>query len=100
MKRTGDLSKEKEMDRMKHRLLLLAGLCPLVALPAFAQAGPNDYDLKLIADKNILRQGDEVVIDATVAVRKPGVLGWSFGVEHDEGLLEVISATTVGSDVP
>ncbi len=95
------------MSRLNHDHFLLAGrliltmLCPLVGGMAFGQAGgPNDFDLKLIPDKKIVRQGDELNIDAAVAVRKAGVLGWSYGVEHDKGLFEIISASIVGSDLP
>ena len=62
--------------------------------------GPDDYDLKLVPEKKILRQEEELTVNSTVVVRKAGVLGWSYGVEHDETLLEIVSATTVGSDVP
>ncbi len=64
------------------------------------KAGPEDFDFKLIPERKIYRQGDEVAVEAIIAVRKEGALGWSYGVDHDENLLDVLPPTTVGTDVP
>src|SRR5262245_56985940 len=94
--------KEIEMNRASCRLLAIAmSLSPLLAGAALAQVGgPNDYDLKLVPEKKLLKQGDTVAINSTIAVRKPGVLGWSYGVKHDPALLDLTDVTTEGTDVP
>ncbi len=64
------------------------------------EAGPEDFDFKLIPERKIYRQGDEVAVEAIIAVREEGALGWSYGVDHDESLLDVLPPTIVGTDVP
>jgi hypothetical protein len=81
-------------------LLCLAGLIALSSDFLQAQAGPQDFDLKLIPQRKVFRQGEDVLVDSVVTVRATGCAGWSYGVLHNPQLLEVVSATTVGSDVP
>ena len=95
------MNQNKQRDILQAGRLILTMMGPLLTGIVYGQAGgPNDFDLKLIADKKIVRQGDEFNVDAAVAVRKPGVLGWSYGVEHDKGLVEIVSASIVGTDLP
>lgn len=94
------------MNRNFRGLFLLAGLAALLAQlgplgVARAQApGPADFDIKLMPARKILRQGEEVSVESTIAVRRAGVSGWSYGVDHDEALLDLLSATIEGTGVP
>jgi hypothetical protein len=87
------------MDRMLNRVLFLTALATFVAGTLSAAAGPQDFDFKLVSKKS-LRQAEEFTVDSAIAVRASGVQGWSYGVKHDAAYLDVLSATTVGSDVP
>ena len=83
------------------RALLLAGLITLPAVLLRAQdAGPGDFDFKLVPSTKSLHQGDDVSVDALVSVRKAGAQGWSYGVTHDAAVLDVTLATKDGGDVP
>jgi hypothetical protein len=93
-------SKENEMNRKRIQVLILSAFGLLVAGMLQAAAGPTDFDLKLIPAKKTVRPGDDLAVDAVIAVRQTGVQGWSYGVKHDAKYLDVISATTVGSNVP
>jgi hypothetical protein len=87
------------MDRMLNRVLLLAAIAALAA-GSLSAAGPQDFDFKLLSSKKSLRQGEEFTVDSAIAVRAAGAQGWSYGVKHDPKVLEILTATTVGSDVP
>jgi len=81
-------------------LFLLAGFLALGPSLVLAQATPQDFDIRLVPQKKTFRQGEDVLVNSVITVRATGCAGWSYGVKHDPTKLDVISATTVGTDVP
>ena len=82
---------------------------PILALPialslagsAWAEdaPGPQDYDLDIRAEKAEYLSTETIVTNAGVVARKAGIQGWSYGVEHDPAVLDIVSVTTDGTNV-
>jgi hypothetical protein len=60
---------------------------------------PADWDLELRLEEADYAAGDTLTATAGVVARADGVQGWSYGVKHDPNVLDIISATSEGTDV-
>ncbi len=83
------------------RVFTSAGIVLMIAGPLLAQeAGtPLHFDF-ILEKKTSVHEGDEFPIDAVLKARLAGVQGWSYGVTHDKDVLDVLSITVAGSDLP
>ncbi|MBI4584402.1 MAG: hypothetical protein HY717_10310 [Planctomycetes bacterium] len=78
-------------------MALMAGAGPAAAQQP--QPVTTDYIFKIEPERSVVGPAEEFTVEIVVESKAPGSQGWSYGVDHDEKTLELVSVTTAGTDL-